>query len=183
MHLSKYDGKTLAQVRNLLIKLGVPVKERQQTLDDLRAYRTKVKSQNAQALYYRNAWRTFSQPLMDELQRVRVAMHYKGTVKRTLVLKEYRELLEELLNLFKGFAEGTRSPKEIAKRNRLPNEGEHWSDWIPGNEKERINAEFDIVRQHGRKMYKPFERREEQAKDSGVGIADHNPDAGQISVR
>ena len=74
MHLSKYDGKTLAQVRNLLIKLGVPVKERQQTLDDLRAYRTKLKSQAAQSLYYRNAWRTFSQPLMDELQRVRVAM-------------------------------------------------------------------------------------------------------------
>jgi hypothetical protein len=158
MHYSHYDGKTYAQIRNTLIKQGVKPEERHQLLDGIRAYRSKVKSQNAQARHFRNVWRKFAQPLMDEIQKVRVAMHYKGTVKRTLVLLEYRELLDELLNLFKGFAEGTRSPKEIAVKNNLPNKGEHWTDWIPMDEKERVTASFESARIPGRKMYIPFER-------------------------
>lgn len=187
MHLSQYNGKTLSEVRNALIKQGVKPEERQRLLDELRAYRSKVKSQNAQSHHFRTVWRSYSKPLMDEIQRVRVAMHYKGTVKRTLVLVEYRELLDELLYLFQGFAEGTRSPKEIAIRNNLPNDGEHWTDWIPMQEKERMAEAFASCRIPGRKMYVPFSRvstaqrgnsHGNSPENMDVGFADHHADAG-----
>lgn len=172
MHYSNYDGKTLAQVRNLLIRQGMQPAERHELLDQLKAYRTKVKSQNAQARHYRKVWRDFADPLMKEIQKVRVAMYYKGSPRRNIALLQYRELLDELLNLFKGFAEGKRSPTEIAQRNRIPNDGAHWTDWIPEDEKERINADFALSREKGRKMYQPFPRNDERedktAKESGV---------------
>ncbi len=187
MHYSQYDGKTLAQVRNTLIKQGMKPEARHQLLDELRAYRSKVKAQNAQSRHFRTVWRSYSTPLMDEIQRVRVAMHYKGTVKRTLVLLEYRELLDELLNLFQGFAEGTRSPKEIAVRNGIPNDGEHWTDWIPMQEKEKLAEAFASCRLPGRKMYVPFSRvstaqrgnsHGKSLENTGVGFADHHADTG-----
>ena len=188
MHLSQYNGKTLSEVRNALIKQGVKPEERQRLLDELRAYRSKVKSQNAQSRHFRSVWHSYSKPLSDEIQSVRVAMHYKGTVKRTLVLVEYRELLDELMNLFQGFAEGTRSPKEIAVRNGIPNDGEHWTDWIPMQEKEKLAEAFASCRIPGRKMYVPFVRDVKQSVGHGVpredktehgrGDADHHADAG-----
>ena len=164
MHYSQYDGKTMAQVRNQLIKQGMKPAERHEFLDQLKAYRTKVKSQNAQSRHYRKTWRTFADPLMKEIQKVRVAMYYQGSVQRKAALMSYRELLDELLNLFKGFSAGTRSPKEIAQYNRLPNEGAHWTDWIPYDEKERINAAFESAREKGRKIYQAFPREEDKGE-------------------
>jgi hypothetical protein len=106
---------------------------------------------------------------------------------------EYRELLDELLNLFKGFAEGTRSPKEIAVRNGIPNDGEHWTDWIPMDEKARMAESFASCRIPGRKMYVPFSRVStaqrgnshgksldfpERKENTDVGFADHHADTG-----
>lgn len=158
MHYSQYDGRTMAQIRNQLIKQGMNPTERHTLMDEIQAYRTKVKSQNAQARHYRKTWRTFADPLMKEIQKVRVALHYQGSAKRKVALTQYLELLDELLNLFKGFSAGVRSPKEIAKHNRLPNDGAHWTDWIPRDEKERITDYFELAREKGRKMYRAFPR-------------------------
>jgi hypothetical protein len=156
MNFSHYTGKSLAEVRNILVKRGMPPRERLQLLDGLREYRTKLKSEAAQGRYYREVWRKFARPLTEEIQKVRVAMYYKGSPQRSAALLQYREILDELLNLFKGFGEGTRTPKEIAVKNRIPNQGEYWTDWVPMDEKDRILYEFDLARVRGRKMFSAF---------------------------
>lgn len=167
MHYSQFHGKTMAQIRNRLIKQGMKAPERQALLDEIQAYRSKLRSEVAQATYYRNVWHKFSMPLLDEIQRVRVAMHYRANVRRNIVLMGYRELLDELHELFKGLSHGKRTPLEIARHNNLPNDGTHWTDWIPQNDKERILEDFALVREHGRKMYRPFERRESGKAEEG----------------
>ena len=176
MNFSHYTGKSLAEVRNILIKRGLPPKERLQLLDSLREHRAKLKSEAAQGRHYREVWRKFARPLTDEIQKVRVAMYYTGSPQRAAALLQYREILEELLNLFKGFGEGTRSPKEIAVKNHIPNQGEYWTDWIPMDEKERILNDFELARVRGRKMFSAFVKKE--PVEHGRGDADHHADAG-----
>lgn len=156
MTFANYNGKTLAQVRNILIKRGIKPAQRHEFIDQLKQWRKEQKSHAAVHRHYRNVWRVFAKPLVHELRKVQVALYYKGSPHRSNALLNYRELLEELLNLFKGFAEGRRSPKEIATHNRLPNDGAHWTDWIPADEKERINEIFTLAREKGRKMYQAF---------------------------
>ena len=57
---------------------------------------------------------------------------------------------------------GTRSPKEIAQYNRIPNDGAHWTDWVPYDEKERIMDAFESAREKGRKIYQAFPREEDK---------------------
>ena len=164
MEFHHYTGKTLAQVRNILIKKGMPPAERHALIDQLKQWRTKAKSQAAQSVHYRKTWQRFAKPLVKELRKVQVALYYQGSVQRKAALMSYQELLNELLMLFKGFSVGTRSPKEIAQYNRLPNNGAHWTDWIPYDEKERINAAFESAREKGRKIYQAFPREEDKGE-------------------
>ena len=162
MNFAHYTGRTMTQVRNSLIKRGMPAQERHRFLDELKAYRSKMRSEAAQSLHYRKTWQRFAKPLVKELRKVQVALYYQGSARRKVALMDYQALLTELLNLFKGFSAGTRSPKEIAQYNRIPNDGAHWTDWIPYDEKERIMDAFDLAREKGRKIYQAFPREEDK---------------------
>ena len=191
MHYHYYNGRTIAQIRNSLIRQGMKPEERHRLLGEIQAYRTKAKSEAARALSMRRTWLRYTKDLEGEIQRVRVALYYRENPRRNVVLLQYKELLDALMENFRVWAtEGRRTPQEIAKKNGIPHDGAHWIDWVDhlyADEKSEILSNFDLVRTFGRKQFKPFLRervvKPRKKKDSGVGIADHNPDAGQISVR
>ena len=166
MSFHHYNGKSLVQVRNLLIRKGaMSVEERHKFLDELKEWRSKQRSQAAVTRHFRKVWADFAKPLITELRKVQIALYYKGSPKRSVALLQYQELLQELHDLYQGFSHGNRSPKEIAQRNNLPNGGAHWTDWIPQDEKERINNDFQLAREKGRKVYQTFPRKGAGDKD------------------
>lgn len=171
MHYANYTGLSMAQLRNSLIRQGMKPEERQRLMEEVADYRKKMRSQAARALYVRNAWNKYAEPLAEEIQRVRVAQHYRANKRRSVVLLRYRELLDLLMENFRTWAnENKRAPQEIAEKNGVPNKGAHWVDWVDhiyADEKEMILEDFELVREHGRKLYKPFQRRAD--KDDSVG--------------
>jgi hypothetical protein len=54
--------------------------------------------------------------------------------------RAYTALVQKVADRLRGFRDrGTHTPKQMAKEDGIPNEGEHWSDWIP----EQIKAQFE----------------------------------------
>ena len=60
--------------------------------------------------------------------------------KRVLdTYKAYAALVQKVADRLRGFRDrGTHTPKQMAKEDGIPNEGEHWSDWIPADIKARF---------------------------------------------
>jgi hypothetical protein len=60
--------------------------------------------------------------------------------KRTLdTYKAYSALLQKVADKLRSYRDlGTHTPKQLAREKGIPNDGEHWSDWVP----EHIKAQF-----------------------------------------
>jgi hypothetical protein len=60
--------------------------------------------------------------------------------KRVLdTYKAYSALLQKVADKLRSYRDlGTHTPKQLAREKGIPNDGEHWSDWVP----EHIKAQF-----------------------------------------
>jgi len=60
--------------------------------------------------------------------------------KRVLdTYKAYSALLQKVADKLRSYRDlGTHTPKQLAREKGIPNDGEHWSDWVPEN----IKAQF-----------------------------------------
>jgi hypothetical protein len=58
--------------------------------------------------------------------------------------KAYVALVQKVADKLRGYRDaGTHTPKQLAKEKGIPNEGEHWSDWIPEQIKAATVRAFD----------------------------------------
>ena len=109
-------------------------------------------------------WRKVLQPLRYEINNARVGMRYGGEKspqeQRQLAFSEYIRIMEKLVAMLDAPYKALDStPIQIARDKGLPNDGEHWTDWIPARVKDKITLLFNevpVVPRGKRKI--PFQR-------------------------
>ena len=95
-------------------------------------------------------WDKVLQPLRYEINNARVGMRYGGEkspqVERQLAFSEYIRIMEKLVAMLDAPSKALdHTPIQIARDKGLPNDGEHWTDWIPARVKDKITLLFDAV--------------------------------------
>jgi hypothetical protein len=108
-------------------------------------------------------WDKVLQPLRYEINNARVGMRYGGEQvpqERTTAFSEYIRIMEKLVAMLDAPYKALDStPIQIARDKGLPNDGEHWTDWIPARVKDKIALLFDAVPVVPRgKRKTPFQR-------------------------
>ena len=95
-------------------------------------------------------WDKLLQPLRYEINNARVGMRYGGEKspqeQRQLAFSEYIRIMEKLVAMLDAPSKALdHTPIQIARDKGLPNDGEHWTDWIPARVKDKITTLFDAV--------------------------------------
>jgi hypothetical protein len=109
-------------------------------------------------------WDKVLQPLRYEINNAKVGMRYGGEkspqAERQLAFSEYIRIMEKLVAMLDAPYKALDStPIQIARDKGLPNDGEHWTDWIPARVKDKITALFNEVPVVPRgKRKTPFQR-------------------------
>ena len=108
-------------------------------------------------------WDKVLAPLRYEINNARVGMRYGGELapqERTLAFSEYIRIMEKLVAMLDApYKALDNTPIQIARDKGLPNDGEHWTDWIPARVKDKISllfADVPVVPRGKRKT--PFQR-------------------------
>jgi len=108
-------------------------------------------------------WDKVLQPLRYEINNAKVGMRYGGekvSPERVLAFSEYIRIMEKLIAMLDAPSKALdHTPIQIARDKGLPNDGEHWTDWIPARVKDKIALLFDAVPVVPRgKRKTPFQR-------------------------
>jgi len=108
-------------------------------------------------------WDKVLQPLRYEINNAKVGMRYGGekvSPERVLAFSEYIRIMEKLIAMLDAPSKALdHTPIQIARDKGLPNDGEHWTDWIPSRVKDKIALLFDAVPVVPRgKRKTPFQR-------------------------
>jgi len=108
-------------------------------------------------------WDNVLAPLRYEINNARVGLRYGGELvpqERTLAFSEYIRVMEKLTAMLDAPYKALEyTPIQIARDKGLPNDGEHWTDWIPARVKEKIALLFEAVPVVPRgKRKTPFQR-------------------------
>jgi hypothetical protein len=109
-------------------------------------------------------WDKVLQPLRYEINNARVGMRYGGEKspqdERKLAFSEYIRIMEKLVAMLDAPSKALdHTPIQIARDKGLPNDGEHWTDWIPARVKDKVSLLFDVVPITPRgKRKTPFQR-------------------------
>jgi len=135
------------------------------------AFIAKRKSENARRKQLGNMWHVHLEPLKLERKRVVASLAYPNHNKnnadpRQMALKAYKVVLDELLRRMNRESRGvpfddrpTMTPVEYAKLKNAPNNGEHWTDFVPSHIKQRIVELFNVIPHTPKARRKiPFER-------------------------
>jgi hypothetical protein len=109
-------------------------------------------------------WDKVLQPLRYEINNARVGMRYGGEkspqAERTLAFGEYIRIMEKLVAMLDApYKALDHTPIQLARDKGLPNDGEHWTDWIPARVKDKVSllfADVPVVPRGKRKI--PFQR-------------------------
>jgi hypothetical protein len=121
-----------------------------------------LKSENARTIQLKRIWREFMQPLEAERDNVQGMLRYKGSEndERREALEAYLTVLNALkAKMINHCKQDRKTPTMVASDKDLPNDGTHWTDWIPTKIKSRVLALFEqIERKPKAKIKIPFER-------------------------
>jgi hypothetical protein len=121
-----------------------------------------LKSENARTKQLTRLWREFMQPLEAERDNVQGMLRYKGCEndERREALEAYLTVLNALkAKMINHCKQDRMTPTMVASDKNLPNDGTHWTDWIPQKIKDRVITLFqEIERKPKAKIKIPFER-------------------------
>ena len=134
-------------------------------------YLAKRKSENARRKQVERMWNEHILPLQAEKKRIVASLAYpthnrNNSDPRRMALKAYLTVIDTLLGKMRREAtcvpfedRPTMTPIEYAKAKNVPNNGEHWSDFVPQHIKDRVCQLFDAVPHTPKARRKiPFER-------------------------
>jgi hypothetical protein len=113
------------------------------------------------------AWGELIAPLKDELRTAQASLRYHQKNEDnpsadafTAYIMQMQRLLKNLERLKnKPDTDGYASPLTLAREARLPNDGQHWSDWLSAESKAKVQSLFDdIPYRHKAKRKQLYER-------------------------
>jgi hypothetical protein len=142
--------------------------ERERIRELVMQERERRRAQSIRERVHKKEWRKLTAPLKRELANAEVGLAYESSAalpERTKAFSLYVDTLRKLLtNLHRYQQEQSHeaeplTPIELAKRSKIPNNGHHWTDWIPYSAKDRVFkafAEIPVTAKARRKV--PFQR-------------------------
>jgi hypothetical protein len=96
----------------------------------------------------RTEWAKVLAPLRYELNNAKVGRNYNGDTcpHRIEAFDAYIAVMEKLIAMLKHPAKVLeKTPIQMAMAKNLPNNGEHWTDWIPQRIKTPISEAFEAI--------------------------------------
>ena len=134
-------------------------------------YLAKRKSDNARRKQVERMWNEHINPLQTEKKRIVASLAYpkynqNNSDLRRMALKAYLKVIDTLLGKMRREAtcvpfedRPTMTPVEYAKAKNVPNNGEHWTDFVPLHIRQRVCQMFDEIPYTPKARRKiPFER-------------------------
>jgi hypothetical protein len=144
----------------ILAKQNTPKPTIKQIIESVRNEKRRLRSEGARRTQYKRLWGELLEPLEYEVRLVERMNTYRGAVERDVALHGYLTVLEKVKKrILKYEYLSEKTPSEISKEKRYPNNGVHWSDWIPQEIKEAVIEAFAAIPRAGIKVKVPFERK------------------------
>lgn len=195
-------GLTDREIHNLLMKRGIRGADAQAIRNKVKEKKLEIRQRNARKKSVQELWSAVLQPLTNEQRTVRAMLNYESkrypNPERREALNAYAALLKKLrLKLREYRYYGIRTPKEQAEYEKekgkiIPNNGSHWTDWVPEHIKNAIAQAFADIPHHFRAKTKtPFERtmpktdnmklREKHIKTARQALVDAEQEIGMLT--
>lgn len=177
-----YIGMTDKEVHAALLKRGIRGKEAQAIRDQVAEHKREARSRAARKRMVQELWRELLTPLANEQRSVRSMLNYESqkypNPQRREALNAYAKLLAKLKEKLREYRYyGERTPKEQAKHlqqekgKEIPNEGKHWTDWVPQDIKHAVIQAFaEIPRAAKARVKDPFQRTMSKADNQKLRI-------------
>jgi len=130
-----------------------------QKLDKLMEQKKDLRSSNAKQKQLTRLWKELLMPLKAEIKNTVVMCNYEGgSEQRRDAMQGYLLVLNTLhdrliVDSRKGF-----TPAQLGKAQYKPNNGNHWTDWIPPSVKRKVQELFEAIPRGGKQKI-PFERK------------------------
>lgn len=134
-------------------------------------YLAKRRSDNARRIKVGGMWNEHINPMQTEKKRIVASLAYptynrNNSDPRRMALKAYLTVIDTLLGKMRREAtcvpfedRPTMTPIEYAKAKNVPNNGEHWTDFVPLHIRQRVCQMFDEIPYTPKARRKiPFER-------------------------
>ena len=148
----------------ILCKQNYPPKTRGEMIERIREEKKHARSVAAKRLQHRRLWEELISPLHYEMRLVKRMQSYRGSDERAEALSAYMFCMEKVYSRMVSLSETTElMPTEVAKAERLPNNGIHWTDWVKPKVKEMVLEMFGYIPRGGVKVKTPFERKVPEA--------------------
>jgi hypothetical protein len=136
------------QIHNHLVK-HLPQPMHETIKRDVEEYKQQRKSEKLKSHYQHLLWRQLLRDLHYELANTRVGSRYQSArpaPEREAAFDAYIKVMEKLSALIEhSYMLGGETPTHVAKAKNVPNNGEHWTDWVPEHVKERVRTLFDGI--------------------------------------
>ena len=116
---------------------------------EVAAFKKKRKAEKLKAYHQHALWQDLLRDMSYELANTIVGRNYKAkrpTPERDAAFDAYIKVMGKLRDLIKhNYMALDTTPSVLAKEKGVPNNGEHWTDWVPEHVKERIHTLFDGI--------------------------------------
>lgn len=160
------------ELHNLLMQRGVPKPDIKRVRESVAALKAELRSEKARKRMVDELWRSVLAPLSNEQRSVRSMLRYESAKYpnplRRETLETYAKVIEKVrLQLRKYRYYKERTPKQQADYMQeelgkiIPNNGEHWTDWVPEKVKQAITEAFLEIKDNAAphvKVKDPFPR-------------------------
>lgn len=167
-----YIGMTDREVHAALLKRGIRGDEARAIRDQVAEFKRAARSRAARRRMAQDLWRGVITPLTNEQRSVRSMLRYENqkypNKARQEALEAYAEILSRLKEKLRALRYyGERTPKEEAaylkkeKGRAIPNDGTHWTDWVPERTKAKIVEAFMLAKDNAvphARIKAPFQR-------------------------
>jgi hypothetical protein len=157
------------ELHNHLMRKGIRGAEAVAIREKVKALKAEDRSKTARKKMVQDLWQNIINQLVNERRSVRAMLAYESerypNPERREALNGYEAVLKKLklkLREYRYYA--IRTPKEQAlyekeKGKTIPNDGAHWTDWVPPHIKEAVSTAFaNIPRAAKARVKIPFPR-------------------------
>ena len=165
--VDSYAALTPKALANHLAKRKLPLVMVQAIQERATAQRAFKRSETGTNRMHKALWGNLLLPLRYERNNVKSGITYESDGERGVAMHSYLVVLEELIRRLHVHATArVTTPRQLCRERNdsgkgspIPNDGVHWSDWVPQHIKLRVCALFDAIPHRLRAKRKlPFQR-------------------------
>ena len=153
------------KLQNYLVENIPSQTHRNRVRDEVKAVKEQRRVEKLAEHQHNKLWGALLRDLKYERSNASVGRAYKSrhpTPERDAAFDAYIKVLDRLLTLLTdNYSQTGQTPSELAREKNVPNNGSHWTDWIPETVKIKTATLFDgIPHQSKAKRKIPFERKQ-----------------------